>query len=148
MVHDFRQSLRYLRREPTSAVAAVCTVALAIGANTAVFSVVDKVLVQPLPIGRADRIMVIWLRERANPTTIGEISYATFQMWQEGCRASRAWRRQGRRTGVSFCGKASPRRFPLPPSRVHSSRCWARRRRRAGHSSLRMTSGGNRVTLS
>jgi putative ABC transport system permease protein len=65
------------------ALAAVCTLALAIGANTAVFSVVDKVLVQPLPMERADRIVVIWPRERANPTTIGEISYATFRTWQE-----------------------------------------------------------------
>jgi putative ABC transport system permease protein len=83
MLHDLRHSLRGLQQAPTLALAAVCTLALAIGANTAVFSVVDKVLVQPLSIERADRIVVIWPRERANPTTIGEISYATFRTWQE-----------------------------------------------------------------
>jgi len=65
-------------------VAAVCTLALAIGANAAVFTVVDKVLLHSLPIERAERVVVIWPRERANPTTIGEISYATFRTWREG----------------------------------------------------------------
>jgi putative ABC transport system permease protein len=82
-LHDFRHSLRVLRQAPTLALAAVSTLALAIGANAAVFSVVDKVLVRRLPIERPDRIAVIWPRERANPTTIGEISYATFRAWQD-----------------------------------------------------------------
>ena len=84
MLHDFRHRVRVLRREPTSTVAAVCTLALAIGANAAVFTVVDKVLLHSLPIERAERVVVIWPRERANPTTIGEISYATFRTWREG----------------------------------------------------------------
>jgi putative ABC transport system permease protein len=83
MLHDLRHSLRALLREPTLALAAVCTLALAIGANSAVFSVIDKVLVQPLLIERVDRVVVIWPRERANPDTVGEISYATFRAWQE-----------------------------------------------------------------
>jgi putative ABC transport system permease protein len=57
--------------------------ALAMGANTAVFSVIDKVLVRPLPIADADRLAIIWPRERANPTTIGEISHWTFRSWQQ-----------------------------------------------------------------
>ena len=82
-MHDLRHSLRLLRRSPALALAAVCTLAMAIGASTAVFSVVDKVLVRPLPIHDPDRVVVIWPRERANPTTIGEISHATFRAWQE-----------------------------------------------------------------
>jgi putative ABC transport system permease protein len=113
MVHDFRQSLRLLRREPTSAVAAVCTLALAIGANTAVFSVVDKVLVQPLPIERADRIMAIWPRERANPTTIGEISYATFRMWQEGVQGFQSLAATGSTTWSLTLREGEPATVPV-----------------------------------
>jgi putative ABC transport system permease protein len=83
MLDDFRHSLRIFRRERTSALVAVCTLAIAIGANAAVFSIIDKVLLRPLPIDRADRIVVIWPRERANPATIGEISHATFRSWQQ-----------------------------------------------------------------
>jgi putative ABC transport system permease protein len=57
--------------------------ALAIGANTAVFTVVDKVLLRALPFDRPERVVVIWPRERGNPTTIGEVSHWTFRSWQE-----------------------------------------------------------------
>src|SRR5688500_15522150 len=87
MLDDLRHSIRLLRRTPTLTVAAVCTLAIALGASTAVFSVVDKVLVRPLPINQPDRVMVIWPRERANPTTIGEIAYATFRSWRDETRS-------------------------------------------------------------
>ena len=64
------------------AIAAILSLALAIGANSAVFSVVDKVLLQPLPIETAERVVVIWPRERDDPQTVGEISHATFRSWQ------------------------------------------------------------------
>jgi predicted permease len=56
--------------------------ALAIGANAAVFTVIDKVLVHASPITRPDRIAVIWSRERVAAGPIGEISYPTFRSWQ------------------------------------------------------------------
>src|SRR5688572_11356568 len=87
MLDDIRHTLRFLRRTPTLTVPAVCTLAIALGASTAVFSVVDKVLVRPLPITTPDRVVVIWPRERANPTTIGEIAYATFRSWQKETRS-------------------------------------------------------------
>jgi putative ABC transport system permease protein len=82
MLNDLRHSVRLFWRSPTLAIAAISTLAIAIGANTAVFSVIDKVLVRPLPIKDPARVMVIWPRERANPATIGEISHATFRAWQ------------------------------------------------------------------
>jgi putative ABC transport system permease protein len=87
VLDELRHSIRLLRRSPALTVAAVCTLAIALGASTAVFSVVDKVLVRPLPIDEPDRVMVIWPRERANPTTIGEIAYATFRSWQNETRS-------------------------------------------------------------
>ena len=87
MLNDLRLSVRALRRAPLSSLAAICTLAIAIGASAAVFSVVDKVLIRPLPIGEPDRVVVIWPRERANPTTIGEISNFTFRAWQREVRS-------------------------------------------------------------
>ena len=60
---------------------------LAIGVNAATFCVIDKVLLQPLAIQDADRVVVIWPRERANPTTIGEISNWTLRQWQQQARS-------------------------------------------------------------
>jgi predicted permease len=84
---DLRLAIRDLKRAPGYTVVAVCTLAVAIGASTAVFSVIDKVLVRPLPIEKLDRVTVIWPRERANPTSIGEISYAVFRSWQQDNRS-------------------------------------------------------------
>jgi putative ABC transport system permease protein len=87
MLNDLRLSARALRRAPLSSLAAIGTLAVAIGASAAVFSVVEKVLIRPLPIEEPDRIVVIWPRERANPTTIGEISNFTFRAWQREVRS-------------------------------------------------------------
>src|SRR4029453_14361287 len=86
MLTDFRTSLRLLRQAPGLAFAVVSTLALTIGANTAVFSVIDKVLVQASPVERPDRIVVIWSRERTAAGTIGENSYAAFRRWQTEAR--------------------------------------------------------------
>jgi predicted permease len=87
MFRDLRYSLRLLRRTPGFTLMAVCTLALAIGANTAVFSVLDRVLLQPLPIADPDRIVVVWPREQANPATTGEISHWAFRSWQQEARS-------------------------------------------------------------
>jgi putative ABC transport system permease protein len=84
---ELRYTLRGLTKNPGFALSAILMLALAIGANTAVFSVIDKVLVRPLPIVDADRVVVIWPRERANPTTIGEISHWIFRLWQQEARS-------------------------------------------------------------
>jgi putative ABC transport system permease protein len=67
--HDLRYALRLLRRSPGFALAAVATIALGIGANTAILSVVHGLLLKPLPYPDSDRVVMLWqdMRARGGP---------------------------------------------------------------------------------
>jgi predicted permease len=59
-VQDLRVGLRLLLRSPGFAAAAICTLALSIGANTAIYSLLDAVLLRPVPLPEPGRLALIW----------------------------------------------------------------------------------------
>ena len=69
MIDEFRLAMRSLSRTPGFATAAVLTLALGIGANTAIFSVVNAVLLRPAPFHELDRIVMVWETDRNSGTT-------------------------------------------------------------------------------
>ena len=85
LLQDVRFGARQLRRNPGFTVAAVLTLALGIGANTAIFSVVQGVMLAPLPFSQPDRLVAIWESHPHAPHVW--ISYPNFQDWRRDARS-------------------------------------------------------------
>src|ERR1700722_7795634 len=62
VARDIAHAARMLARNPGFAVAAVLSLAIGIGANTSIFSIIDALLLSPLPYRDADRLVILWNR--------------------------------------------------------------------------------------
>jgi len=82
MLDDLRYAVRQLVKNPSFTVIAIFALALGIGANTAIFSVVNAVLLRPQPYPDADKLII--LRERSRIFDNGAVGYMNWLDWQAG----------------------------------------------------------------
>jgi putative ABC transport system permease protein len=80
LLQDVRYGFRMLVKSPAFSVAAVLTLGLGIGANTAIFSMVNSVLLKPLPFDRPERVMLVAETWKGQP---GSVSAGNFVDWQQ-----------------------------------------------------------------
>jgi predicted permease len=88
LLQDIRLAFRKLIHNPGFALVAIATLALGIGANTAIFSVVDRVLLQPLPYSQPDRLVRLQLKFRDG--TGQSVSIPKFMAWRQHTQAFQA----------------------------------------------------------
>lgn len=84
-MNDFRYAFRLLFKSPVFSIAVIVVLALGIGANSAVFSIVDAVLLRALPYRSPDQLVLIWEKNPTLGAFIGDrvpAAYSTFIEWQ------------------------------------------------------------------
>src|ERR1043165_1729528 len=105
MFQDLIYAVRWLRKNPGFTVLAVLMLAVGIGVNTAMFSVINAVLLRPLPYPEADRI--VWMNESGPEVANRQVSYPNFVDWRarnqvfESMSTFRGW-------GVNLTGVGDP----------------------------------------
>jgi putative ABC transport system permease protein len=86
LVQDFRYGLRLMRKSPGFSAAAVLTIAIGIGAATAIFSVVHGVLLQPLPYREPERLVSLWSRAMRFDLPRAFVNAANWADWKAQTR--------------------------------------------------------------
>jgi len=103
---DLRHAVRALRRAPAFTLVAVVTLALGIGANSAIFSVVNAVLLEPLPYRSPGQLALIWSRwTNFDKTWLSPAEYLDYQQQHELFSDVAAWGENG---DVTLTGEAGP----------------------------------------
>jgi putative ABC transport system permease protein len=83
LFQDLRYGIRTLSKSPGFAAVAILTLALGIGANTAIFSIVDPLIIHPLPFKNLDRLVKVWETIPSQGVDRNEAAVANFADWRE-----------------------------------------------------------------
>jgi putative ABC transport system permease protein len=110
VTNDLRYAARMLRRSPSFTTIAIVTLALGIGANTAMFSVVNAVILRPLPYQDPDRLAMLWTTDPKRDIREEGTSYPTFLDWRSQSRAFADMAICSRGNPVTLTGGNEPER--------------------------------------
>ncbi|MFP2925830.1 ABC transporter permease [Pyxidicoccus sp. 3LG] len=114
LVQDIRYALRTLRKAPAFSLVAVLTLALGIGATTALFSVVRGVLLEPLPFPASERLVRLWQASPTLSTPRVALSQNDFEDWkarQQSFSDVGAWFHVENMSGVDLSGLGDPEKL-------------------------------------
>src|SRR5688572_24919585 len=110
LLKDVRYAVRSLLKHPGFLFVSVITLALGIGANTAIFSVVNAVLLRPLPYRDSERVVTLWQNNLKAGVARNDVSPANFLDWREQSRSFEAMA-GAEPFGFSMIGNGEPEQF-------------------------------------
>src|SRR6185436_7533873 len=109
---DLRYGLRILLKQPGFTLVAVITLALGIGANTAIFSLVNSILLRPLPFREPDRVVRLLQASPKLGLTSWGVSQADFAAYRDQNRSFETVALFNS-VGVNLTGEGEPERLPI-----------------------------------
>jgi predicted permease len=80
-VANLKSAVRFIRKSPTFSATVILTLALAIGANSAVFSAIDAILLKPLPFPEADQLMLVEQHNHKGPSVLTRVAPVRLEEW-------------------------------------------------------------------
>lgn len=100
MLGDLRFALRVLGKSPAFSAIAIVTLALGIGANSAIFSVIDAVLLRPLPFPKPQELVAIWSKTTADHETVSYPDYVDLRDQSPALDSAATWTLAGSVIGM------------------------------------------------
>ena len=141
---DFRFALRLLRQNSTFTAVAVLALALGVGPNTAIFSVIYATLYAPMPYPNAVQLVMLWSKIQGNRNGIAAGDFLDWQKQSTSFQGLWAWSGFSANLG----GSETPSRYPVARRLPASSRAWAYRRSSAATSDWMRTNRARTTSLS